>query len=358
MPYCQFCGSKLEDGQTCTCELAQADASSSAQEPQVEQPATAQQQPTAAQQPQAEQPAAAQQPPTQSPAAAQQPPVRSPSAAKNQAATILKRLHEYLGTYISYPEQAVRSVLDTDDLVLPIVLSVVRLLAMGLAIYGLLRKACENVLSTITTTLLSYDNTSNILTASLNASLPAGLLYGALIAAVGMALFIFMIYVVVRLQRGGPSSAGLFKASAANGILTSILLLLSFLLSFISVKFCVIFIALAMLSWIICGALTLRVVSPNSSSGGAWLLYFVGVILIIVAGYYAIPPLFLRAVGGISASYMGRTLTLQNIFDLASSNINSALAEMGAGSIMEIFTSQLKNGFNEFISEMWQQLMS
>ena len=77
----------------------------------------------------------------------------------------------------------------------------------------------------------------------------------------------------------------------------------------------------------------------------------------IVAGYYIMPSLFLRAVGGISASYAGRTVTFQALFDKASSAINSELAEVGASGFKELFTNELKAEFDEIIAELWSNIM-
>lgn len=132
MPYCQHCGAKLEDGQTCTCEMAQA---ASQQPHQPEQP----QQIT---------------PPTALP-------------AESPVSIVFKKFKRYIASYVSNPEQAVRSVMAEEyDFTLPIVLTVIRLLAMGLAIYGLLSKICKIVFTFMTTSILRYSSSADILTAS------------------------------------------------------------------------------------------------------------------------------------------------------------------------------------------------
>ncbi len=82
-----------------------------------------------------------------------------------------------------------------------------------------------------------------------------------------------------------------------------------------------------------------------------------GVALVIVAGYYVLPKLFLQAVGGISASYMGKTLSMQNLFDLASRNISSSLAELDVDGIEEYIALSFKNLFNSLVSEVWNGIM-
>lgn len=241
---------------------------------------------------------------------------------------------------------------------LPIVLTVIRLLAMGLVIYGLLNKICNIVLTFMTTSILRYSSSADILMASLTASLPKCLFYGALIAVIGMLLFLAVLYALVKIQHGEATFSDIFKASAANGVPTSALLLLSFLLSFVSPVPSILFIALAMLSWIISGVRTAQIVSPNSSTGTFCLLYFVGVVLIIIIGYYVIPPLNLQAIGGITASYMGESIALQDVFDTMTRSLKDELAEEGICNWNEFFSMATRQLFEEFSSELWYSMTS
>lgn len=318
MPYCQHCGTKLEDGQICTCEMAQAAAK----------------QPFQSEQPQPQQTAT----PT------------SPSA-ENPVSLVFKKLNLYIASYISNPEQAVRTVM-TDDFTLPIVLTVIRLLAMGFVIYGLLNKACQDALALITTTILHYDNSAAILTAKLTAPLPMSLFSGALIALIGMFLFVLMVFALVRIQDGLADFSDTFKASAANGVPTSVLLLFAFLGSFFSVAACVVFIAMAMLSWIISGVRTVQFLSLNSSSGTFGMMYFVGVVLIIIVGYWVIPPVFGWAVGEITASYQGETATLQRAFH----EIEKLMAQENISGFKEFYGRTLKELYESSITEFWRTL--
>lgn len=237
MPYCQYCGTKLEDGQICTCEMAKAAAVSQ---------------------------------PEQAPAPAA--PASAAPPAESRVSIVFKKLKKYIASYFSNPTQAVSSVLTEEhDFSLPIVLTVIRLLAFGLAIYGLLNKLCKIMFDFVTTAILRYGNASNALAASLTVSLPRSLIFGALIAAICMLLFIAMLYALVRIQHGKIAFSDSFRASAANGVPTSALLLLSFLLSFISPSLSIACIALAMLAWIISGVRTAQIISPNSSAGTFWI---------------------------------------------------------------------------------------
>lgn len=128
MPYCQHCGAKLEDGQTCTCEMAQATVNqpSQSEKPEVQQPVS--------------QPA---------------------PQTENQASTLFKKIKQYLSAYFANPAQATHSVMEAEyEPAVPIILAVIRLLSLGLALYGFLNKACKDALDLITKTLFRYYSSS------------------------------------------------------------------------------------------------------------------------------------------------------------------------------------------------------
>ena len=122
MAFCRYCGASLAEGQTCTCPQSQAG-----------------QQSTPVQQPVYQQPVQPQQP-----SATQQQAAATAQAAQEAA----KNIGSYLKDYFADANQAVRTVVEQDNLTFAIILTVIRALAMGLAVYGLLRKACAIALQT------------------------------------------------------------------------------------------------------------------------------------------------------------------------------------------------------------------
>lgn len=306
MSYCQYCGTKLEDGQTCTCE-----ATKGATNPQ---PALSHQNTQAEQ---------------------QSSPVQTTTATPNRASVFLKNVKAYLRAYIANPFEAVRTETDKNSMSVPIILTVVRLLAMGLAIYGLLSKICEKILTAFNTVARRSMWIEPFDAVSVSIPLEECLLSGALMAAVGMILFIAMLFLLVKVQRGNATLGTTFKASTYNGVLTTSLLLLAFVLSFVSIKVCIVFIAITALSWIICGVLTAFVVSSHKTSGIFWLLYIVGVVLVIVGGCYVMPTMFFDAVGEVAISYAGQTITLQSIFDMIGTEWEVAWEEITWEDVLE-----------------------
>lgn len=154
-----------------------------------------------------------------------------------------------------------------------------------------------------------------------------------------------MLFALVRIQHGTTSFSTIFKASAANGLPTTALLLLAFLCSFASFTICMIFVALSLLSWIISGLRTAQLVCPDSNSGTFALMYFVGVVLIIIVSYWIIPSLFFNAVGSITANYKGESVILKDIFDEA----KKSMAQQNVGNFKEMWDEAL----GELITQFW-----
>ena len=154
-----------------------------------------------------------------------------------------------------------------------------------------------------------------------------------------MALYILMVFVLMKLQKGTASLRAVYEASAANGILPTALLLLVFLASFVSMPFAVFCLVLAGLSWVVCGVLTAQLLCADNVSGKFWVLYFVGVVLVFWASSLILPNLFLNAAGGITVSKGGGIpFTLKQGIDAAKMQI----AQMG--------------GWSGVFRELWSEL--
>lgn len=352
MKYCQFCGKMLEDGAQCTCEEAQAAAQAAQQPPQPVPPQASQQPqqvpPQAPPQqqvpPQQVPPQYTQQPPlyTQAPpqyAQAPQQPPRQPSEMQQKAKAAANGLLSFLKTYFASPAQAVQSHMTQDGMMVSILLTVIRVLALGLAIFGVLHKICSSAASAVNS--YSYYNTVKI-----SAPFFGSLLYGILIAAIGMGLFILVVFVCAKAQKSTLSLGGAWQASANNGVLATALLLLAFLLSFVSISMALAFIAMAILASLIFGALTVQYTCPGSDSGLCWLVYFIGAVVVIFIGYQLFPMLLVKAAGGIKLSAGGESMTLGTMLDQAAKSFKEAFSGHTFDEIIdEIFSSALRYGF-------------
>ena len=349
MKYCQFCGRQLEDDAQCTCEEAQAAARAAQQIPQ--QPVPPQPVPPQAPQqppqqfpqqvpPQAPQQAPQQVPPQFSQQPPQQQPPRQPSEMQQKAKAAASGLWSYLKSYCTSPAKAVQDSMAQQDTMVSILLTVIRVLALGLAIFGVLNRVCGTAVSTLNEYSYSRD------AVKISAPLFESLLYGGLIAIIGMALFILVVFVAAKAQKSTLSLGGAWQASANNGVLTTALLLLAFLLSFASISMALTFIALAVLSSIIFGALTVQYTCPGSDSGLCWLVYFIGAAVVLFIGYQFFPTLLLKAAGGIKLTAGKESMTLGTMLDEAAKQFKEAFNGASFDEIIdEIFSSAWYYGF-------------
>ena len=325
MKYCQFCGSMLEDGAQCTCEEAQAAARAAEQSTQQVPPQQVPPQQVPPQQ------FTQQAPPQQAP--------RQPSELEQKAKAAASGLWSYLKAYFASPTKAVQGAMAQQNTMVSILLTVIRVLALGLAIFGVLARVCGSAASAFG--MYSYGESIKI-----SAPFFGSLLYGGLIAVIGMALFILVVFACAKVQKSAISLSGAWQASANNGVLPTILLLLAFLLSFASVSMALTFIALSVLASLIFGALSVQYTCPGSDSGLCWLVYFIGIAVVVFIGYQLFPTLFLKAAGGIKLTAGKESMTLGTMLDQVAKQFKEAFSGSSLDEIIdEIFSSAWRYGF-------------
>lgn len=323
MAFCKFCGTQLAEGQVCSCPQAQAAARAAAQPVQPGQPMNTQQ--LTPEQQAAIQQAAAQR------AAAQQAAAAKAAAVQNTVTAAAKGIVPYLKEYWTTPVQALQRVAQQNNMMLAVTMTIIRALALGLLVFGLLSNVCGMAMAA----MFSYGGAS-----AGNGIAPSilwSLIYGILIGVIGMALFIIVAFAMVKIQHGTASILNVYEVSAANGVYTTALLVLAMVFSFFSLQFSMIFLALSLISWIISGVLTVQTVSPGTNTGLFWVLYLVGVVLIIVVGFNIIPRLFIGAVGEIKVTTDGFTMPLKTAMASAIAELEEALTEFNFEDIFDDF---------------------
>ncbi|MDE7171072.1 MAG: hypothetical protein K2O11_04235, partial [Oscillospiraceae bacterium] len=280
-------------------------------------------------------------PPQQVPPQFSQQTPRQPSEMEQKAKAAASGLWSYLKSYFASPAQAVQNSLAQQDMMVSILLTVIRVLALGLAIFGVLNRVCGTAASAINSYSSGYSyGYSRGEAVKISAPLFESLLYGALIAAIGMGLYILVVFAAAKVQKSTLSLGGAWQVSANNGVLTTALLLLAFLLSFASIPMALAFIALAVLSSIIFGALSVQYACPGSDSGLCWLVYFIGAALVLFIGYKFFPTLLLKAAGGIKLTSGTESVTLGAMLDEAAKNFKQAFSGSSFTEIIEsIFSS-------------------
>lgn len=294
--FCKYCGTQLEDGQVCSCPQAQFDA--------------AQPQPQAA--PQSE---SVPQPESAPQAAPQAPAAPSPIGAA------FKNLLPFCKAYLRSPAEATRAAIAQKDLVLPIILLVIQVIAAGLVVFSFLSKVCSSIEDIIfkamgLSSLLSGSSLFGGLSGpSISASFILCLIFGILAAAIAIVLFVVLIFAVAKIMRSTCSIRDVLIACGANSLLVTVLLLLTFILFFASIKVGLILFIISMLAWIITGVITAQAVTPGTEQGKFWLLYIAAVLIALLIGGWVSSKFFGMSVGATKISYAGESIRISEAID-------------------------------------------
>lgn len=300
MKYCQFCGAKLEDGALCTCPDAQAAAQQQSAAQQAAEAAAAKQ---AAEAAAAKQAAAAQEAAAAAQAAA--------AVAQEKAKAATKRMGGYLLSYLAAPAQTVRGYMTREGFSLGILLTVIRVLAAGLATFGLLSNVCRSIVSFLDTDKLK-----------IAAPFFGSMLYGGLIAVIGTALFILGFFAIAKLQKSQLSLTAAWQTSALNSILPTLLLLAAFLASFVSFSAALALLALSVIASLVCGVLTAQFSCERTNSGLFWVLFLIVIAIIALVCWKVVPSLVMNAIGGIKLTYGRESMTLAEIMEQANTALD------------------------------------
>lgn len=304
MVFCRYCGRQLEDGELCTCKRAQQDVAETAKAVEKADAVETDDASKAVAVTEVEEAAEA------SPSQQGVGNTMSPAVAQSAIIIAIKKIVPYLKQFFSDPGKAIRDVIQSEDTMLAITMTLIRALSMGLAIFGLLRSICK-VIGT-SSDKLSYYLDGNKLKVS--ASFSHSMLYGILIGLLGMALFTIVVFLIARVQKSSATFKSTYYATSANSIMMTLLLLCTFLLSFISVEVCLICFVLAIISWPIFELPAAQVLCERQSEL-FWTCYLVGVLLIFFIGWKTMPSLFLNAVGETKLTVNGNVKVLSSMID-------------------------------------------
>ena len=374
MRFCQYCGAPLEDGQQCTCPQAQQKRQEqSASQPQPseqqgygygqagstqpgygyqqtgadgQQPGYGYQQPGAdSQQPGYgyQQPGAGSQQPgygyQQQPGGQGQP--GGPSSQQAQQFTQMgkqmrdttvhaaKSLKPFFTQYWTSPIQAVRTAVAEKNLTLAVTLTIIRAVVVIALLWSMVGKVA-GILRTGFGTLGAISSMLGSSAAMTVKGNPLGsIVFGLLIAVLGMALFTLLLFGLTRIFKSGGSILDVYIANSANSGVTTAILLLAFVCSLFSLGLGLGLVVLACFSAVLFGGLSAQAVCADQNSGMFWLCYLAGVAVILLVSWWLVPALVMQAVGGITLSMNGESITvgkiLKQLEDVGISNILSGL---------------------------------
>ncbi len=369
MRFCEYCGTPLEDGQQCTCPQAQQKQSEQSipqPEPNIDQA-----NPMQSQQPepmgygygQAEesQPQGAVQQPEQEPSqsgySAQpggpsgqpsggyeyqqqpsgygyqpgvgaqpqgQPGGQTAQQAQQQFAQMGKQVRDttvhaakslkpFFTQYLESPVRAVRTAVAEKNLTLAVTLTVIRVVVVIALLWSMVGK----VAGTLRGTFGALGAISSMLGSSASMTVkgnPLGcIVFGLLIAVLGMALYTLVLFVLTRIFNRESSILDVYIANSANSGVTTVVLLLAFLCSLFSLQLGLGLVVLACFSAVLFGSLSAQAVCGDQDKGLFWLCYLVGAAVVLLVSWWLVPAMVMQAVGGISMSMNGETVTIRQI---------------------------------------------
>lgn len=289
--FCKYCGTQLEEDQVCSCPQAQFEA------------AQTQQQDSSVQQAAAPQPQAA-------------PQQQAAPAAPSPIGIAFKNLIPFCKAYLRSPVEATRAAISQKDVILPIILLLIQAIAAGLVIFSLLNKVCRSIQSLIFAAM-GLSSFSSLFGGgpTISASFIMCLIYGILASVIAAAIFVVVIFAAAKLMKSTCTIQDVLIACGANSLFVTVLLLLSFILFFLSIKIGIVLFVLAMLTWVIMGVLTTQAVAPGAEQGKFWILYIVAVLVALLVGGWISSKFFGLSINATKISYGGESITIGKALD-------------------------------------------
>ena len=231
-----------------------------------------------------------------------------------------KSLKPFFAQYWASPVQAIRTAVAEKNLTVAITLSVIRVVVVIALLWNVVGQVAGSIRSTIgpLSSLGNLMGSSAVMTVRGN---PLGsILFGLIIAVVGMALFTLVLFALTRILKSGGSILDMYIANSANGGVTTVVLFLAFVCAFFSLNVAAGLVVLACFTAVVCGSLSAQAVCGDQSSGMFWLCYLGGMLVILAVSWWIVPPCVIQAVGGITLSLDGSSITIREFLERLLSN--------------------------------------
>lgn len=231
-----------------------------------------------------------------------------------------KSLKPFFAQYWASPVQAIRTAVAEKNLTVAVTLTVIRVVVVIALLWNVVGQVAGSIRGAVGAlgTLGNMMGSSAVMTVRGN---PLGsILFGLIIAVVGMALFTLVLFALTRIFKSGGSILDMYIANSANGGVTTAVLFLAFVCAFFSLNVAVGLVVLACFTAVVCGSLSAQAVCGNQSSGMFWLCYLGGMLVILAVSWWIVPPCVIQAVGGITLSLDGQSITIQQFLEKLLSN--------------------------------------
>ena len=231
-----------------------------------------------------------------------------------------KSLKPFFAQYWASPVQAIRTAVAEKNFTVAVTLSVIRVVVVIALLWNVVGQVAGSIRSTIgpLSSLGNLMGSSSVMTVRGN---PLGsILFGLIIAVVGMALFTLVLFALTRIFKSGGSILDMYIANSANGGVTTVVLFLAFVCAFFSLNVAVGLVVLACFTAVVCGSLSAQAVCGDQSSGMFWLCYLGGMLVILAVSWWIVPPCVIQAVGGITLTLDGSSITIREFLERFLSN--------------------------------------
>lgn len=231
-----------------------------------------------------------------------------------------KSLKPFFAQYWASPVQAIRTAVAEKNLTVAVTLSVIRVVVVIALLWNVVGQVAGSIRSTIgpLSSLGNLMGSSSVMTVRGN---PLGsILFGLIVAVVGMALFTLVLFALTRIFKSGGSILDMYIASSANGGVTTVVLFLAFVCAFFSLNVAVGLVVLACFTAVVCGSLSAQAVCGDQSSGMFWLCYLGGMLVILAVSWWIVPPCVIQTVGGITLTLDGSSITIREFLERFLSN--------------------------------------
>ena len=231
-----------------------------------------------------------------------------------------KSLKPFFAQYWASPVQAIRTAVAEKNLTVAVTLSVIRVVVVIALLWNVVGQVAGSIRSTIgpLSSLGNLMGSSSVMTVRGN---PLGsILFGLIIAVVGMALFTLVLFALTRIFKSGGSILDMYIANSANGGVTTAVLFLAFVCAFFSLNVAVGLVVLACFTAVVCGSLSAQAVCGDQSSGMFWLCYLGGMLVILAVSWWIVPPCVIQTVGGITLTLDGSSITIREFLERFLSN--------------------------------------
>lgn len=231
-----------------------------------------------------------------------------------------KSLKPFFAQYWASPVQAIRTVVAEKNLTVAVTLSVIRVVVVIALLWNVVGQVAGSIRGTVgaLSGLGNMMGSSAVMTVRGN---PLGsILFGLIIAVVGMALFTLVLFVLTRILKSGGSILDMYIANSANGGVTTVVLFLAFVCAFFSLNVAVGLVVLACFTAVVCGSLSAQAVCGDQSSGMFWLCYLGGMLVILAVSWWIVPPCVIQTVGGITLTLDGSSITIREFLERFLSN--------------------------------------